>query len=112
VDDILDPRCHSFVVHYDDQPPLAMVNRVGLPHVVLLTLLSFSHFHAFRGGGLGPIWDSHSSNLEEPTTDEKEQAMGFHTSTIVVQGISKGIHRWILGQVMDLNCLTWIFTLV
>jgi hypothetical protein len=89
-----------------------MVNRVGLPHVILPALLIFSHFHAFRDGGLRMIWDSHSSNLKEPTINEKEQAMGFHTSTIVVQGISKGTHRCILGQVMDSNYLTWIFTLV
>jgi hypothetical protein len=31
VGDILDLGCHSCVVHHDDQPPLAMVNKVGLP---------------------------------------------------------------------------------
>jgi hypothetical protein len=30
VDDILDLRNHSCVVHHDDQPPLAMLNKVGL----------------------------------------------------------------------------------
>jgi hypothetical protein len=50
--------------------------------------------------------------MEEPNANEKEQAMGFCISTIVVQGIFKGAYRRILGQVMDLNCLTWIFNLV
>jgi hypothetical protein len=58
------------------------------------------------------IWDFHSSSMEEPNVDEKEQAMGFHIGTTIVQGSSKGACRWILGQVMDLNCLTWIFLLV
>jgi hypothetical protein len=31
VDDILDLGCHSCAFHHDDQPPLTMVNRVGLP---------------------------------------------------------------------------------
>jgi uncharacterized protein YbgA (DUF1722 family) len=31
VDDILDLGHHSCVVHHEDQPPLAMVNKVGLP---------------------------------------------------------------------------------
>jgi hypothetical protein len=38
--------------------------------------------------------------------------MGFYTSTTTMQGISKGTCRQILGQVMDLNCLTWIFNLI
>ncbi len=38
--------------------------------------------------------------------------MGFRTSTIVVQSIFERVCRKILGQVMDLNYLTWIFNLV
>jgi hypothetical protein len=57
------------------------------------------------------IWNSHSSQLEEPNIDERERAMGFHTGTTIVFGVSKGVHRHILGQVMDLNYLTWIFNL-
>jgi hypothetical protein len=47
--------------------------------------------------------------MENPTTNEKEQATRFCISTTIVQNISKGTCRWILGQVMDLNCFTWIF---
>jgi len=112
VDDILDPRSHSCVVCHDDWLPLVMVNRVGLPRVALPTFLSFPHSHAFKNGGPRMIWDPHSSNMEEPNVDEKEHAMGFCTGTTVVQCIFKRIHRKILGQVMDLNCFTWIFSLV
>jgi hypothetical protein len=78
VDDILDPRCHSCVVCHDDWPPLAVVNRVGLPWIALLpTFLSFPHFHAFRS--MDDL-ESHSSNMEEPNANEKERAMGFRTS--------------------------------
>jgi hypothetical protein len=38
--------------------------------------------------------------------------MGLHTGTIVVENIFKRTCRWILGQVMDLNCFIWIFNLV
>jgi hypothetical protein len=57
-------------------------------------------------------WDSHSSSMEELNVNEREWAMGFCTSTTIMQDISKGAYRWILGQVMDLNCLTWIFCLI
>jgi hypothetical protein len=58
------------------------------------------------------IWDFHSFNMEEPNANEREWAMGFRTNTTIVQGISKGACRQILGQVMDFNYLTWIFNLV
>jgi len=50
--------------------------------------------------------------MEEPNVNEREQTMLFLIGTIVVQGISEGTHKQILGQVMDFNCLTWIFSLV
>jgi hypothetical protein len=58
-----------------------MVNRVGLPHATLPTLLSFLHFHTFQDGDLSMIWDANSSKMEESDADEQERAMGFRTST-------------------------------
>jgi hypothetical protein len=58
------------------------------------------------------IWDSHSYNMEKPNTNEKEWVMGFYSGTIVMQTISKGACRLILGQVVDVNCFTWIFSLI
>jgi TM2 domain-containing membrane protein YozV len=39
----------------------------------------------------------------------KPWAMGFCASTTIMPDISKGIHRLILGQVIELNCLKWFF---
>jgi hypothetical protein len=50
--------------------------------------------------------------MEELNVNEREWAMGFHTNTTIVQGISKGAYRQNLGQIMDFNYLTWIFSLV
>jgi len=87
VDDILDLRCHSYVVRLDDWPPLVVVNKVGLPWTTLLPSLNFPHFHAFKDGGLRRFWDSHSSNMGKSNANEKERAMGFHIGTITLQGI-------------------------
>jgi hypothetical protein len=38
--------------------------------------------------------------------------MGFYSDTIAMQNISEGACRLILGQVLDVNYLTWIFSLV
>jgi hypothetical protein len=48
----------------------------------------------------------------EPNADESERAMGFPTSTINVPGLSEHQQRFLLGQAMDVNCLTWIVSLV
>ncbi len=93
MDDILDPSRHACVVYHVDQPPLCMVNKVGLPHVTLPTFLNFRHLHAFWDGGLGMVWDSKSSHMEKPNGDENEQAMSFHNGTIVVPDLLKGTSR-------------------
>jgi hypothetical protein len=49
--------------------------------------------------------------MEESNVNERERAIGFHTYTTFVQGILEGICKQILGQVMDVNNLTWIFNL-
>jgi hypothetical protein len=38
--------------------------------------------------------------------------MGFSTGTTNVHGISEQQRRFLLGQAMDLNCLTWVVSLV
>jgi hypothetical protein len=38
--------------------------------------------------------------------------MGFPTGTTNVHGISEQQQRFLLGQAMDLNCLTWVVSLV
>jgi hypothetical protein len=70
VDDILDPKQHSFAVRHDDQPPLDVVNKVDLPQAELPILLSFPRSHAFQDGGLGMIWDANSSKMEKSNVDE------------------------------------------
>jgi hypothetical protein len=47
----------------------------------------------------------------EPTADERERAMGFATGVTAVPSISEASRRQVLGQAMDLNCLTWILSL-
>jgi hypothetical protein len=46
--------------------------------------------------------------MVEPNADERERAMDCPTSTTQVPGISEQQRRFLLGQAMDLNCLTWI----
>ncbi len=69
--------------------------------------MSFPHSHAFLNGGPRMIWDLHSSSMEEPNVDEKERAMGFRTSTIVVQGFSKEFVGGLWISTTSHGFLTW-----
>jgi hypothetical protein len=58
------------------------------------------------------VWDSIAQEMVEPNANERERAMGFPTGITNVPSISKQQHRFLLGQAMDLNCLTWVVSLV
>jgi hypothetical protein len=106
VSDILDPHWTPWRVYHDDQAPLAVVNRKGEPRRAFPTLVSFARSYAFKDNRPGLVWDSITQEMVEPNADERERAMGFSTSTTNVHGISEQQRRYLLGQAMDLNCLT------
>jgi hypothetical protein len=68
--------------------------------------------YAFKDNGSGLAWDSTIQEMVEPNADERERAMGFPTSTTNVPCLSEHQRRFLLGQAMDVNCLTWIVSLV
>ena len=108
VDDILDDHRVSTEVSKDDEPPLAVVNRVGFPRGAFPTLMSYPRSFAFRTRGPGMVWDSTSQSYEEPSANERERAMGFLTGTTAAPDLSEGQRRFLLGQAIDLNTLVWV----
>ncbi len=46
----------------------------------------------------------------EPSANEREHAMEFSTSITTILSILEASHRQVLGQTMDLNCLTWVIS--
>lgn len=103
VDDILDDHRLSTEVTKDDEPPLAVVNRVGFTRGALPTLMCYPGSFAFRTRGPCMVWDSTSQTYEEPSTDERERAMGFLTCTTAASDLKEGQRRFLLGQAIDLN---------
>jgi hypothetical protein len=93
VDDILDSGRRSQVVGRNDLPPLAVVNKIGLPRAALPTLVSYPASHAYRQGGSGLVWDEGLQQLVEPNADERERAMGFPTGITVVPEFSESTRR-------------------
>jgi hypothetical protein len=112
VSDILDPHRTPQRIYHDDQAPLAVVNRKEEPRRAFPTLVSFARSYAFKDNRPGLVWNSITQEMVEPNANERERAMGFPTGTTNVHGISEQQQRFLLGQAMDLNCLTWIVSLV
>ena len=81
LDQILEEGRSTQAVVQKDQPPLALVNQVGMPKLALPTLMSYPWSFAFRNGGPGLVFDNTSLRLEEPCANERERAMGFFTGT-------------------------------
>jgi hypothetical protein len=79
--------------------------------MALPTFVSFPTSHAYREVGLGLVWDTCLQWLVEPNVNERERAMGFPTGVTSVPSIFEASRRQVLGQVMDLNYLTWIVNL-
>jgi hypothetical protein len=111
VDDILNAGRRSQAIERNDLPLLAVMNKVGSPRAALPTLVSFTTSHAYRQGGSGLVWDERLHQLVEPNADERERAMGFSTGTTTIPGFSESTRKQLLGQVINLNCLSWIISL-
>jgi hypothetical protein len=79
--------------------------------MALPTFVSFPASHAYREGGPGLVWDTCSQWLVEPNINEREHAMGFPIGVTSVPSIFEASRRQVLGQAMDLNCLTWTISL-
>jgi hypothetical protein len=108
----LDPHRAPWRIYHDDQAPLAVVNHKEEPQRALPTLVNFALSYAFKDNGPGLVWDSTTQEMVEPNADERDRAMGFPTSTTNIPGFSEHQRRFLLGQAMDINCLTWIVSLV
>ncbi len=58
------------------------------------------------------VWDSNKFNMDDSlNVNEREQTIGFCTNITTMLNTSKGACRQILRQIMDMNCMTWIFNL-
>ncbi len=79
--------------------------------MALPTFVSFLASHAYREGGPGLVWDTCLQWLVEPNVNEREHAMGFPIGVTSVPSIFEASRRQVLGQAMDLNCLTWTVSL-
>ncbi len=74
--------------------------------MALPTFVSFPTSHAYREGGPGLVWDTCSQWLVEPNADERECVMGFPIGVTSILFIFEASCQQVLGQAMDLNCLT------
>jgi hypothetical protein len=72
MDHVLDVGRRSQPVTQDDKPPYALFNKVEMLGLTLPILVNYPSNHTFRNQGLGMLWDSTTSNWEDPFTNEHE----------------------------------------
>ncbi|OAE31993.1 hypothetical protein AXG93_2772s1010 [Marchantia polymorpha subsp. ruderalis] len=111
INSILDASRHFQVVRVAYRSLMALVNRVGQPKMALPTLCSYPASHAYRDDGPRLLWNSAVHQLVEPNADERERAREFMTNVTATSSILEASRRQVLGQAMDMNCLTWIVSL-
>lgn len=115
VEDILNPQWHPHDIRWNYKPPYAVVNIVEEPRRAFPIFVSFFKSYVFRGGEPRTILDTNGIEyiIEESNVDEWEYAMEFFTGTTRFsdRSISEYQRRMLLGQMMDLNCLTWILAI-
>ena len=111
VDSILDPNHRAQICTRADRLPFYPANEVGRPINALPTLVSYPGSYAFCNGGPGMVVNTNTNQLEEPNANERERAMGFRTLTTGAPNITEAQRRRLLGQAIDLRCLTFILSI-
>ena len=111
VDSILDPHHKAQICLRADQPPFYPANEVGRPLNALPTLVSYPGSYAFRNGGPGMVINTITHQLEEPNANERERIMGLPPSTTMAPQVSEAQRRRLLGQAIELRCLTFLLSI-
>ena len=73
--------------------------------------MSYPGSYAFRNGGPGMVLNTNNNQLEEPNANERERAMGFRSHTTSAPNVTEAQRRRLLGQAIDLRCLTLLLSL-
>ncbi|CAI7863066.1 unnamed protein product [Closterium sp. NIES-53] len=118
VADILEPgRLAALVTEVDhptQYPCRHSTHTVGAPRQAWPTLVAHENARGFKEvGGVacpGMVYDQARGNWEEPTTQERELAMGFMAGATACKQMTEKDRRAALGRATDLNALHWLFT--
>lgn len=94
-----------------DRAPFYPVNHLGGSRAAWPTIMSKAGSYAFRPGRPGSVLDI-SNPLKpfwtEPTTTQRELAMGYHGRTTAAPGITEEQRCQLIGQAIDANTLQCI----
>ena len=105
VDNILDGHHELTGVVRTNYPPFYPANRQGGVEC-LPTLVSFPGSRAFATGKPGELhikgatWHD-DTGFEEPSPDERERFLGYHTGSTRAPGLTEAARHRLLGQCMD-----------
>jgi hypothetical protein len=100
------PVTHDDTAHGGRYP----VNKVGEPRSAWPTFVAFPESRAFLPGEPGYMYCP-AGGLEQPTADEREQAMGYIRGDTQAPGVTERQRREVLGRCIDANVLQSIMAI-
>ncbi len=103
----MDDQSSCQLVTRQEKPPWFPANTIGKPRGAWPAFVSFPRAHAFQGDGPSLVYHHASATWDEPSTEERERAMGFQTGTSNHTKVTRLERNALLGRGMDLNSLTW-----
>ncbi|CAI7835240.1 unnamed protein product [Closterium sp. NIES-53] len=112
VSDILEPNRLPAPVTSPDHPSQYQCNLPGKPRQALPTLVAYEGAQGFKMEeelpGPGMIYDVRKGRWEEPTANEREEAMGHIWGATEHPEVTERQRRAALGKAMDVNVMMWL----
>jgi hypothetical protein len=108
VSHILDDQSSCQLVTRQEKPPWFHANTIGEPKGGWPTFVSFPRAHTFQGDGPGLVHCHALATWDEPSSKERERAMGFQTSITSHTKVTRLERNALLGRGMDVNSFTWL----
>ncbi|CAI7893286.1 unnamed protein product [Closterium sp. NIES-53] len=116
VSDILEPNRMLALVTTPDHPAQYHCNEPGKPRQALPTLVAYQEARHFKMEGKLPgpgiIYDVKKGRWEEPTSYEREAAMGHLWGATAHPEVSGRQRRSAIGRAMDVNIMTWLIEMI
>ena len=108
VSEIIEPHHEAQLAAHESVPGSYVVNEKGKPLRAFSTFVTVKGSHAYRDNGHSLLVNIHTNQLEEPSANEREAAMGFMVGTTQNPAVSEADRVRMLGGTMDMHQIKYV----
>lgn len=112
VSDIIEPHHEARLAAHESVPGNYVVNEIGKPLRAFSTFVTVKGSHAYRNNGHSLLINTETGDLEEPTANEREAAMGFMVGTTNHAAASEADRMRMRGGTMDIFQMKFLMSAV